>query len=99
MFLLQRVDLRTGSTGQVTFTAANGDALRLTQSAVATDVGPSAKTFVGVANVSGGTGRFANATGTLELTGTLSFDSDGIGHAVSTYRGSIAYASSNRRNP
>ena len=91
MSLLQHVDLRTGSVGQLTLTAANGDALQITQSAVATDVGPSVRTFVGVATVVGGTGRFASATGTLTLNGTLTFDQTGIGHAVSTYDGSIAY--------
>jgi len=96
MRLLQHVDLATGAaTGTVTFTAANGDALTITQSTASTDVGPATKAFTGTATITGGTGRFANASGALELDGTLTFDQNEIGHALSTYAGWIAYSASN----
>jgi hypothetical protein len=99
MYLLQRVDLRTGSSvGQVTFTAANGDALQVTQGATSTDAGPATKDFIGTATISGGTGRFANAAGALGLRGTLTFDQNGIGHAVSEYDGTISYDAADRSN-
>jgi len=99
MSLFQRVDLRTGSsTGQVTFTAADGSTLEVTQVASSTITGPTTRTFDGEATIAGGTGRFANAGGAFELTGTLSLDQDGVGHAVSTYDGRIAYNPSNASN-
>jgi len=55
------------------------------------------KSFAGTAVITGGTGRFTNAAGRLDLAGTLTFDHDGIGHAFSTYTGQIVYDASNRR--
>lgn len=96
MQLLQTVDLRTGaSVGQVTFTASDGSTLQVSQSANSSDIGPSTKMFVGTATISGGTGRFASASGALGLEGTLTFDQLGVGHAVSTYDGRITYDASN----
>jgi hypothetical protein len=88
MYLLQRVDLRTGSsTGQVTFTAADGSTLAVTQSASSTITGATTRTFAGEATIVGGAGRFAAASGVLTLAGTLALGQNGIGHAVSTYDG------------
>ena len=96
MQLRQHVDLSTGAaTGAVTFTAANGDALIVTQSSESTDIGPTRKSFTGTAAITGGTGRFAQATGSLGLDGTLTLD-QGIGHALSTYAGRIVYDASDR---
>lgn len=96
MQLRQHVNLATGAaTGAVTFTAANGDLLTVTQRSVSTDIGPMQKSFAGTAVITGGTGRFANASGTLGLDGTLTLD-QGIGHALSTYTGRIVYDASDR---
>jgi hypothetical protein len=97
MSMLQHVDLPSGAaTATVTFTAANGDALTVTQSTSSSDIGPGLKRFTGTAVITGGSGRFANASGQLDVEGTLAFDQNGIGHAVSTYIGSIAYDASDR---
>ena len=97
MRLLQHVSLATGAaSGAVTFTAANGDALTVTESTSSADIGPMRKSFTGTAVITGGTGRFANATGRLDLAGTLTFDQNGIGHAFSSYAGQIVYDASDR---
>jgi hypothetical protein len=82
------------ATAAVTFTAANGDVLTITQSSGSTDIGPALKSFTGTATITGGARRFTNARGTLDLAGTLRFDQDGIGHALSTYTGWIVYRAS-----
>jgi hypothetical protein len=97
MQLRQHVNLSTAAaTGTVTFTAANGDMLTVAQSSVSTDIGPMSKSFTGTAVITGGSGRFANASGSLSLNGTLTFDQGGIGHALSTYTGPIVYDASDR---
>jgi hypothetical protein len=97
MRLLQQVNLFTGAAiGTVTFTAANGDALNVTQSSASADIGPMRKSFTGTAVIAGGSGRFADASGGLELEGTLTFDLQGIGHAFSTYTGRLVYDASDR---
>jgi len=103
MHLVQRVNVTNGAqTGQVTFTAANGDELRANASGGSTPTGPNTLTFFGVTTISGGTARFTNATGVLQLTGTLSFAQTtgvGIGTASSTYVGRISYDASDRSLP
>jgi hypothetical protein len=103
MHLVQRVNVTNGAqTGQVTFTAANGDALRGNASGGSTPTGPKTLAFFGVTTITGGTGRFANATGSLQLTGTLSFEQTvavGIGTAFSNYVGRISYDASDRSRP
>jgi hypothetical protein len=97
MSMRQYVNLRTGdATASVTFTAPNGDALTFTQSTGSADIGPGLKSFTGTATITGGSGRFASARGTWDLEGTLSLDQQGIGHALSTYTGWIAYDASDR---
>jgi hypothetical protein len=103
MHLVQRVNVTNGAqTGQVTFTAADGDTLRANASGGSTPTGPNTLNFFGVTTITGGTGRFANASGELQLTGTLAFAQTiggGIGTASSNYVGWIAYDASDRNLP
>ena len=77
--------------GTGTFTAANGDTLTQSESGTVCEVGATSltapHTFTGSFTDTGGTGRFANATGG----GTIAGGDDGSGH--STYReiGNISY--------
>ena len=62
------VDVRFGSaTGTATFTAANGDTLTASVVGQGTTTGPTTRSIVEVYTITGGTGRFADATGTLTL--------------------------------
>jgi hypothetical protein len=92
----QQIDLATGTeTAQVTFTAANGDELRLTNVGVNQRTGTTTIRFTGTMTVVSGTGRFANATGQLAAEGTADLVS---GQGWITLDGSIAYDASNRSN-
>lgn len=55
-----------------TYTAANGDLLYATWSGTSTNAGPDI-VFSGEETITGGTGRFAGATGSTWVTGTASF--------------------------
>jgi hypothetical protein len=57
--------------GAATFTAANGDTLTATVDGQATPVSPGVLSIVEVYTVTGGTGRFADATGTFTLENIL----------------------------
>jgi hypothetical protein len=59
------------STGTATFTAANGDTLAASVVGQATRTGPTELSIVEVYTLTGGTGRFADATGTFTLESTL----------------------------
>ena len=59
------------STGAATFTAANGDTLTASVVGQATRTGPTVLSIVEVYTVTGGTGRFADATGTFTLKSTV----------------------------
>jgi hypothetical protein len=59
------------STGTATFTAANGDTLSASVVGQATRIGPTVLSIVEVYTITGGTGRFADATGTFTLESTL----------------------------
>jgi hypothetical protein len=59
------------STGTATFTAANGDTLSASIVGQATRTGPTALSIVEVYTITGGTGRFADATGSFTLRSTL----------------------------
>lgn len=90
----QQINLATGTeTAQVTFTAANGDELRLTNVGANERTGPATIRFTGTITVVGGTGRFANATGQITAEGTADLVS---GQGWITLDGSIAYDASNR---
>jgi hypothetical protein len=87
--------------GTFTFKAANGDRLRGTFTETATLVGPAPGQFTGhtgtfVSTFTGGTGRFAHASGTVTGTEvvTLIFrDEDGLAHEriEHTFTGHISY--------
>jgi hypothetical protein len=59
------------SMGAATFTAANGDTLTAGVVGQAMRTGPTVLSIVEVYTITGGTGRFADATGTFTLTSTL----------------------------
>ena len=59
------------STGTATFTAANGDTLLATVAGQATRTSPTTLSIVEVYTVTGGTGRFADATGSFTLESAL----------------------------
>ena len=59
------------STGAATFTAANGDTLLATVAGQATRTSPTTLSIVEVYTITGGTGRFADATGSFTLESTL----------------------------
>jgi hypothetical protein len=59
------------STGTATFTAANGDTLLATVVGQATRTGPTTLSIVEVYTITGGTGRFADATGNFTLESTV----------------------------
>lgn len=94
---VQTINFAAGTqSGQRTFTAANGDVLRVSHVGTSTPIGPGLISFHATATVIGGTGRFANATGVI------------LGHGVANlatrtseaiFEGSITYASSDRSRP
>ena len=59
------------STGAATFTAANGDTLTATVAGQATRTSPTTLSIVEVYTITGGTGRFADATGAFTLQSTV----------------------------
>jgi len=59
------------STGAATFTAANGDTLTATVAGQATRTSPTTLSIVEVYTITGGAGRFADATGAFTLKSTL----------------------------
>jgi len=71
--IVMSIDLPTmSSTGAATFIAANGDTLTATVVGQATRTGPTTMlSIVEVYTVTGGTGRFAGATGTFTLEGIV----------------------------
>ena len=62
--------LTLAATGTATFTAANGDTLTATVEGQATPTSPGELSIVEVYTITGGTGRFAGATGTFTLEST-----------------------------
>ena len=63
--------LTMSSTGTATFTAANGDTLSASVVGQATRTGPTTLSIVENYTITGGTGRFADATGGFTLESTL----------------------------
>ena len=59
------------SSGTARFTAANGDILLATVAGQATRTSPTTLSIVEVYTITGGTGRFADATGNFTLNSTL----------------------------
>ena len=70
--IVMTINLPTlSSTGTATFTAANGDTLTATVVGQATRTGPTTLSIVEVYTITGGTGRFADATGNFTLHSTV----------------------------
>ena len=63
--------LTMSATGAATFTAANGDTLSASVVGQATRIGPTVLSIVEVYTITGGTGRFADATGSFTLHSTV----------------------------
>ena len=74
------------STGVATFTAANGDTLTATVAGQATRTSPTTLSIVENYTITGGTGRFADATGTFTLDSTLD---QTTGASTGTFTGAI----------
>lgn len=71
-----------------TYTAANGDTVTASLATSSADSGR----FTNVETVTGGTGRFAGASGTATFTGTASGTSEPFTlHITDTFRGTISY--------
>ena len=66
--IVETINIPTmSSTGAATFTAANGDTLLATEVGQATRTSPTTLSIVEVYTVTGGTGRFDDATGSFTL--------------------------------
>jgi len=74
------------STGSATFTAANGDTLLAAVAGQATRTSPTTLAIVEVYTITGGTGRFADATGGFTLESTLD---QTTGASSGTFSGTI----------
>jgi hypothetical protein len=70
--LTMQINIPTlSSRGAAQFTAANGDTLLATVAGQATRTSPTTLSIVEVYSITGGTGRFADATGSFTLNSTL----------------------------
>ena len=78
--------LTMSSTGAATFTAANGDTLSASVVGQATRIGPTTLSIVEVYTITGGTRRFADATGSFTLESTVD---QTTGASSGTFRGAI----------
>jgi hypothetical protein len=77
------------ATGVATFTAANGDTLTATVDGLGTPTTtPGVVSIVEVYTITGGTGRFADATGSFTLESTLD---QSTGVSTGTFSGSIVH--------
>jgi hypothetical protein len=76
------------SMGAATFTAANGDTLSASVVGQATRTGPTALSIVEDYTITGGTGRFADATGSFTLESTLD---QTTGVSTGTFSGAIEH--------
>ena len=82
-----QVNVLTGSsTGTSTFTAANGDTLTASITGQSTRTSPGVLSIVEVYTITGGTGRFAGATGTITLESTLNLATE---DSSGTFSGTI----------
>ena len=83
----QQVNVLTmSSTGVSAFTAANGDTLTASITGQATPTSPGVLSIVEVYTITGGTGRFAGATGTFTLESTLNL---ATGVSSGTFSGAV----------
>jgi hypothetical protein len=74
--------------GEHTFTAANGDQLDATSVGAGSLTPPATIHFTGVTTISGGTGRFANASGIMQVEGLSDL---AAGSSTFPYSGWIVY--------
>lgn len=82
------VDEATGDgTGTVTWTAANGDTIDARTAGAIVDASDSSITIRETQTITGGSGRFRNASGTIVVTRTLDF---ATGSTNGAYTGSIS---------
>ena len=85
--IVMTINLPTmASTGAATFTAANGDTLTATVAGQATRTGPTTLSIVEIYTITGGTGRFADATGNFTLRSNVE---QTTGVSSGTFRGTI----------
>ena len=75
-------------TGTATFTAANGDTLNASVVGQGTPTGPTTRSIREVYTITGGTGRFADATGTFTLHSTVT---QATGVSSGMFSGAIDY--------
>ena len=85
--ITMQINLPTShSSGAATFTAANGDTLTATVDGQATPASPGVLSIVEVYTITGGTGRFAGATGMFTLESILN---QATGVSSGTFSGAI----------
>jgi len=85
--IVMTINLPTlSSTGTATFTAANGDTLTANVAGQATRTGPTTLSIIEDYTITGGTGRFADATGSVTLESTVE---QTTGVSSGTYSGVI----------
>jgi hypothetical protein len=91
---VQTIDFAAGTqSGERTFTAPNGDVLHAFGSGSSSPAGPGRIAFTATFVFTGGTGRFAGATGEARVSGVADLPSHS---ASSTFEGHLAYAASDR---
>jgi hypothetical protein len=73
IYLVQDIDVVAGTQTSVelTLTAANGDVLRASNVGTHVQTGPTSSSFSSTLTITGGTGRFADASGQWHLEGTV----------------------------
>ena len=71
--------------------AANGDELFTSFSGIGVQTATGGIVFSGTETYEGGTGRFANASGSSSLAGSAQFTGPGVGVGSFSFRGRIAY--------
>ncbi len=91
---VQTINLAAGTqSGWRTFTAANGDILRVEHTGTSAPAGPGLVSFRATATIVGGTGRFTNATGHIIGVGVANLVTR---VTTVTFDGSISYDASAR---
>ena len=89
------INVATGmQTGERTLTAANGDELRMSVVGTSAPAGPGLVSFAATLTIEGGTGRFADATGTATGEGIANLMTQ---QTSVTIDGEIVYGASERR--
>lgn len=92
----QHINVTTGvQTAEAVWTTASGDQLFATSLGTAVPTGATTIAFTGVTTLAGGTGRFVNAAGSVQVAGTVDM-ATGLGSF--TYRGSLQFDGSNAAN-